>query len=167
MLRFRGKAWRFAAALILVGLLPGSLRAQFSPLDDMPEREEGFGPRRSLPEGVNGVVRPTGKAGVERIDTLRDIFRVLGACWQPPSGSGFTGQEITLRIAFKRNGEVLGQPKITYYRPGTGQDDQREAFAKSVRDAFTRCTPLPFTEKLGAAVAGRLLNFRFSDTRPM
>lgn len=165
--RSRGKAWRFAAALVLAGVVPGSAAAQSSPLDDMPEREEDYGPRRTFPEGINGVVRPGGQDGVERIDTLRDIFRVLSACWKPPSGSGFTGQEITLRIAFKRNGEVLGQPKITFYRPGTGHDDQREAFTRSVQETFTRCTPLPFTEKLGAAVAGRLFNFRFSDTRPM
>jgi len=71
-----------------------------------------------------------------------------------------------LRIAFKRNGEVLGQPRITYYRAGT-QAEQREPFTRSVREAFERCTPLPFTKGLGGAVAGRPFLFRFVDSRPM
>lgn len=119
-----------------------------------------------MPEGINGTIRPGEGERADKIDNLMGIFRALQACWQPPSGSGFSGQEITLRIAFKRNGEVLGRPRITYYRAGN-LPDQREPFTRSVREAFTRCTPLPFSEKLGAAVAGRIFTFRFSDTRPM
>ncbi|QFU18107.1 hypothetical protein GDR74_11055 [Microvirga thermotolerans] len=119
-----------------------------------------------MPESINGTIRPGEGQRAPRIDNLTGIFRALQACWRPPAGSGFSGQEITLRIAFKRNGEVLGQPRITYYRPGS-QPDQREPFTRSVQEAFARCTPLPFSDKLGAAVAGRIFTFRFSDTRPM
>jgi hypothetical protein len=126
-------------------------------------------PPLALPESYNSIVRPPApdQAPLTRIDTLREINQTIGACWRPPPGSGYSGQEITLRIAFKRNGEVLGHPKITYYRKGSGGDEQRESFSRSVREAFVRCSPLPFTERLGAAVAGRLFTFRFIDSRAL
>ena len=69
-------------------------------------------------------------------------------------------------MSFRRNGEVLGQPRITYYKAGT-EPDQREPFTRSVREAFVQCTPLPVTESLGRAIAGRIFTFRFIDARPM
>ncbi|WP_210483635.1 hypothetical protein [Microvirga antarctica] len=160
------KAGSLIAALALASLLPYAF-AQAQDFGDPDERQRQLEPPQGLSENLGGVVRPGSNESLQRIDTLADIFRALGACWQAPAGSGFSGQEITLRLAFKRNGEVLGRPQITYYRPGAGDQDQREAFTRSVTEAFKRCTPLPFTEKLGGAVAGRLMIFRFSDTRPM
>lgn len=126
-----------------------------------------YEPLPSLPEGIQGVVKPNTKAApVQRINTLREVFQALQACWHPPGGSGYSGQEITLRLSFKRNGEVLGTPRITYYKAGT-QGEQREPFTRSVREAFERCTPFPFTESFGAAIAGRIFSFRFVDAQPM
>ncbi|MXQ14676.1 hypothetical protein [Microvirga makkahensis] len=128
---------------------------------------EPYEPPPSLPEGIQGVVRPDANtARPQRINTIRDVFQALQACWLPPSGSGYSGQEITLRLSFKRNGEVLGKPRITYYKPGA-EGDQRKPFTRSVREAFERCTPFPFTESFGAAIAGRIFAFRFVDARPM
>lgn len=120
-----------------------------------------------LPEGIIGTVRPRPDAGpVGRVNTMQDVFKALQACWHPPRGGGYSGQEITLRLSFKRNGEVLGRPQITYYKPGT-EGEQREPFSRSIREAFERCTPFPFTESFGAAIAGRIFAFRFVDARPM
>jgi hypothetical protein len=132
------------------------------------QRDDGwYEPPHSLPEGVQGVVRPNANvSSPSRINTLREVFQALQFCWSPPAGSGYSGQEITLRLGFKRNGEVLGKPRITYYKAGT-QGEQREPFTRSVREAFERCTPLPFTESFGAAIAGRIFAFRFVDARPM
>lgn len=128
---------------------------------------EPYEPPPSLPEGIQGVVRPDlSAAAPPRINTIRDVFQALQACWRPPGGSGYSGQEITLRLSFKRNGDVLGKPRITYYKPGT-QGEQREPFTRSVREAFERCTPFTFTESFGAAIAGRIFAFRFVDARPM
>lgn len=163
----RIRARRLVAALVFAFLPVMPLATVAQDFGDPDERQRQLEPTPELSENLSGVVRPGSNDPLARIDTLRDIFRALGACWRSPAGSGFSGQEITLRLAFKRNGEVLGQPRITYYRPGAGNSDQREAFTRSVREAFVRCNPLPFTEKLGGAVAGRLFIFRFSDTRPM
>ena len=64
-----------------------------------------FGPkrRRTLPK---------------RVDTFSDIVRAMQACWQCRRGALFRPEEMTIRISFRRNGEVLGKPRITYYRRG-------------------------------------------------
>ena len=159
-------ARQMLAAFLLAASLGPAAAQDLSPLDDGRDRLRELDPAPSLPEGVTGIIRPGEGERAPQIDTLTGIFHALQACWKPPAGSGLSGQEITLRIAFKRNGEVLGQPRITYYQAGN-QPDQREPFTRSVREAFMRCTPLPFSDKLGAAVAGRIFTFRFSDTRPM
>jgi hypothetical protein len=167
------KARRITAALLLAMTCAAPVIAQellpqeLLPYDDPDEGLRQFEPPPSLPEGLMGTIRPKADAPkVERIDRINQIFQAVQACWQPPAGSGFSGQEITLRMSFKRSGEVLGQPRITYYKPGT-QGDQREPFTRSVREAFERCTPFAFTESLGRAVAGRIFSFRFIDARPM
>jgi len=167
-MRLSQKAWHgFAVFLLLAaGASPVAARGS-SPLGDPEEEQRQYEPLPSLPESLNGTVRPLEAAPeVKRIDRIRDVFLAIQACWRPPSGSGYSGQELTIRLSFKRNGEVLGQPRITYYRAGT-DPEQREPFTRSVREAFVRCTPLPFTEALGSAVAGRPFVFRFVDSQPM
>ncbi|MBZ6079130.1 hypothetical protein [Microvirga puerhi] len=160
-------ARRLIAAFLLAAAWAGPVAAQdLSPREDHDDPLRRLDPSPSLPEGINGTIRPGEGERTEKIDNLNGIFSALQACWRPPAGSGFSGQEVTLRIAFKRNGDVLGKPRITYYRAGN-MPDQREPFTRSIQEAFTRCTPLPFSEKLGGAVAGRIFTFRFSDTRPM
>jgi hypothetical protein len=156
-----------AALIAVVGLACVPARGQVvPPFDDPDQRMEQLDPGPSLPQSANGVTRRgEDEKRVTRVDTIRDVFRALRACWQPV-GLRATGQEITVQFAFKRNGEILGQPKITYYKPG-GQEDDREAFTRSVREAFVRCAPLPFTETFGGAVAGRLFTFRFIDAVPL
>jgi hypothetical protein len=154
-----------ASAAVFIGVMPVVVSAQ--DFGDPDERMQQLEPVPQLSENLSGTVRPRSNERLSRIDTLADIFRAVGGCWQLPEGEAPSGQEITLRLAFTRKGEVLGQPRITYYRPGPGGAEKREAFSQSVREAFARCRPLPFTEKLGAAVAGRVFIFRFSDTAPM
>ena len=153
---------RGGAALLLALMLPGGAGAQIW-WDDprfLPP------PMPTLPESINGVVRPIPVQEPGRIDRIRDVFQALQACWEPPRGNALTGEEITVRLSFRRSGEVLGEPRITYYRAGS-EPDRRSAFTRSVREALERCTPLPFTPAFGAAIAGRPFTFRFSDTRPL
>jgi hypothetical protein len=146
-------------ALLLLALWP-SLAGAAGPDD-----ERFYEPPPTLPETITGVVRPGTGSKIARVHRIRDVFEAVRGCWEP-TGNGFTGQEITLRLAFKRSGEVLGQPRITYYKAGS-DPESRETFARSVRAAFERCTPLPFTDSFGAAIAGRPFTFRFSDTRTL
>jgi hypothetical protein len=159
---------RLTTAAFLFAVMAFPVPAQvLSPSLDPDEWEEPRQLPPPLPEGLRGTIRPRSDAPkVERIERIGQIFKAVQACWRPPAGSGYSGQEITLRLSFKRSGEVLGQPRITYYKAGT-QAEQREPFRRAVREAFERCTPLPFTESLGRAIAGRIFSFRFVDARPM
>ncbi|MFC4172587.1 hypothetical protein ACFOYU_11030 [Microvirga sp. GCM10011540] len=163
-------AWRGAAALLLVLAAASPLAAQdegFSPVWDPDERQQMLEPPLPLPEGSIGTVHPQDDATpLRRVDKIREVFQAIQACWKPSRDKGYSGQELTLRVTFKRNGEVLGPPRATYYKAGK-DGNRREAFTRSVGEAFERCTPLPFTDGLGAAIAGRPFIFRFVDNRPM
>ena len=132
------------------------------------ERDERFplDPPLALPQQLNGTIR--GSAPVlesARIDRIAGVFHAIRACWRPPaSGEGPTGMELTVRLSLKRSGEVLGRPRITYYK-AAGDKDFQDRFSRSVLVAFERCTPLPLTSALGSAIAGRPFTFRFVDDR--
>src|SRR3954470_18834442 len=100
-----------ASLVALVALAGGAASAQ--DCGDPDDLQQQLEPVPGLSENLSGVIRPSSEAPLGRIDTLRDIFRALGACWTVPDGMP-SGEEITLRLAFRRNGEVLGSPRITY-----------------------------------------------------
>ena len=132
------------------------------------ERDERFpfDPPPALPQQLNGIVRSAAPVTEDaRIDGIAGVFRAIRACWRPPaSGEGPTGMQVTVRVSFKRSGEVLGRPRITYYKAG-GDRAFQDRFADSVFSAFERCTPLPLTAALGSAIAGRPFTFRFVHDR--
>jgi hypothetical protein len=74
--------------------------------------------------------------------------------------------QITVQMTFKRNGELFGKPRITFESPGASEDE-RLAYRVAVAQMLKRCTPLPFTDGLGNAVAGRPFTMRFSDDRKL
>jgi hypothetical protein len=123
-------------------------------------------PPLALPQQLNGIVRGSSESGeVARIDRIPEVFKAMRACWHPPRfRDGPTGLQITLRTSFKRSGEPIGKPQITYFQSG-GDREARDRFAASISDAFRRCSPLPFTAEFGSAVAGRPFTFRFVDDR--
>ena len=89
-----------------------------------------------------------------QLDTIKDIFAELHSCWQPPPASRANPIDITVIVSFNREGAILGQPKITY-ESANASDDDRIAYRVAVMETLQRCSPLPFTEGLGGAVAGR------------
>jgi hypothetical protein len=100
-----------------------------------------------------------------RINTLKEMFETLMRCWRPPAlPRGHPGMQITVMVAFQRNGEILGKPRITFETPDASQADSL-AYRTAVMETLQQCTPLPFTEGLGGAVAGRPLTLRFDDRR--
>jgi hypothetical protein len=111
-------------------------------------------------------------AGVEadasdgrKLDTLRAMFDALRACWVPPGWEeARAGMQISVRFAFKRSGEIIAAPRVTYVTPGIPQET-RETYLHAITAALGRCTPLRFTEGLGGAVAGRPIAIRFVDNR--
>ena len=102
-----------------------------------------------------------------RLNTIKDMGAALQACWVPPPiDQSRPGMQITVQMSFKRNGELLGQPRITFESAGAS-DDERLAYRLAVAEMLKRCSPLPFTDALGNAVAGRPFTMRFIDDRKL
>jgi hypothetical protein len=107
------------------------------------------------------------KKPAKPLNTIAEVFAALDACWIPPKlDQARAGMQITVLVSFKRNGEILGKPRITYETP-TASDEERLAYRIAMAQALRRCAPLPFTDALGGALAGRLLTIRFIDSRQL
>jgi hypothetical protein len=91
-------------------------------------------------------------AQAQQIDTIKDVYAKLHSCWRPPARANPI--DITVIVSFNREGAIFGQPKITYESANAGEDD-RLSYRIAVMETLQRCSPLPFTEGLGGAVAGR------------
>jgi hypothetical protein len=99
------------------------------------------------------------------VDSIRKMFAALRACWEPPAkDEARHGMEYTIRFAFRRDGEMIASPRMTYAShdvPAAVRDKYRDA----IDQALKRCTPLHFTDAMGGAVAGRPIAIRFVDER--
>ena len=105
------------------------------------------------------------RGGDHKLDTLRDMFDALRACWIPPAKEeARSGMQMSVRFAFKRSGDIIATPRVTYVRQGAAPET-REAYLHAITAALERCTPLHFSEGLGNAVAGRPIAIRFVDNR--
>ena len=101
------------------------------------------------------------------LNSLKDIGAALQACWVPPPlDQSRPGMQITVLMSFRRNGELFGQPRITFESAGAS-DDERLAYRIAVAQMLQRCAPLPFTEALGNAMAGRPFRMRLIDERKL
>jgi hypothetical protein len=98
------------------------------------------------------------------LNTLMDIRKAFGNCWKwPPASEVRRGMEITIRLSFKRNGEIFGA-RLTYQTRDVS-DEERAIYHGALLDMLKLCSPLPVSESLGHAIAGRPFTFRFHDTR--
>ncbi len=102
----------------------------------------------------------------ERLDTIRDVFAKLHSCWTPPPRSRANPIDITVVVSFNRDGAIIGRPRITHESEHAGDND-RLIYRVAVMEALQRCTPLPFTEGLGGAIAGRLLAIPFRTRKKL
>jgi hypothetical protein len=100
-----------------------------------------------------------------QVDTIRDVFARLQSCWQPPPASrAKPGIDITVLVSFNRAGEILGHPRITY-ESAEATDNDRLMYRIAVMEALQRCTPMPFTEGMAGAVAGRPFAVQFRNRK--
>jgi hypothetical protein len=95
-----------------------------------------------------------------QVNTIRQVFEKLYGCWKPPPLSRATPMDITVRLSFNRSGAIMGHPRITFESP-KATDDDRLAYRVAVMEALQRCTPMPFTETMGGAVAGHPFTIQF------
>jgi hypothetical protein len=99
------------------------------------------------------------------LDSISAMFAALRACWvPPPKDEARHGMEYTIRFAFKRDGEIVAPPRVTY-ASHDAPVDVRDIYRDAVNAALKRCTPLHFSDGMGGAVAGRPIAIRFVDNR--
>jgi hypothetical protein len=90
------------------------------------------------------------------VTRVHGIATGIAACWRPPHED----DQVTVRLSFTRDGAVIGKPRIVYaHSSGGGADDA--ALADSMLAAIRECAPLHFSPRLGAAIAGQVLDIRF------
>ena len=113
-----------------------------------------------------GPLASVGQAEPVQVNTIRDVFARLSTCWKPPPASRASpGIDITVIVSFNRNGKILGQPKVTY-ESEQATDNDRLMYRIAVMEALQRCTPMPFTEAMAGAVAGRPFAVQFHNRKP-
>ena len=95
-----------------------------------------------------------------QVNTLQEAFARLFKCWKPPPVAEATPMDITVVVSFNRSGAIMGRPRITYESPKATESD-RLAYRVAVMEALQRCSPMPFTEAMAGAVAGRPLAVQF------
>jgi hypothetical protein len=101
------------------------------------------------------------------LDTILDLFAELRSCWTPPQAeSAKAGMQMTVRFSFKRSGDMVGPPRMTFATVGTAAD-VRDAYLKAINSSLDACIPLKFTDSLGGALAGRPIAIRYVDNRDL
>lgn len=102
----------------------------------------------------------------DQVDNIKQVFAKLGTCWRsPPPSQANPSIEITVIVSFRRDGTILGHPKITY-ESEQATDHDRLMYRIAVMETLQRCTPMPFTEAMAGAVAGRPFAVKFHNRRP-
>jgi hypothetical protein len=94
-------------------------------------------------------------------NTLSDLGARLEACLKTGHSRDelANGSEVTVLFALKRDGSLMGRPRITHSSLIGGIDDQR-LFLAAVIAAIDGCLPLAITPGLGGAIAGRPIALR-------
>jgi hypothetical protein len=101
------------------------------------------------------------------LDTIGDLFDALRSCWSPPPADGAReGMQMSVRFSFKRSGEIIGAPRVTYATAGVPAET-RATYLKAINASLNACLPLKFTGGLGGALAGRPIAIRYVDNRDL
>ena len=100
----------------------------------------------------------------DQVNTIREAVARLSSCWKPPPPSRANPIDITVIVSFNRAGEIFGRPRITY-ESEQADDNDRLQYRVAVMEALQRCTPMPFTESMAGAVAGRPFAIQFHNRK--
>jgi hypothetical protein len=101
------------------------------------------------------------------LNTIGDLFAALRSCWTPPpADAAREGMQMTVRFSFKRDGAMIGAPRMTFATEGTPAD-VRATYLKAINASLDACEPLKFTGDLGGALAGRPIAIRYVDNREL
>jgi hypothetical protein len=101
------------------------------------------------------------------LDNIGDLFAALRSCWSPPpADSAREGMQMSVRFSFKRSGEIIAAPRLTFATAGVPAET-RATYLKAINASLNACAPLKFTDRLGGALAGRPIAIRYVDNRDL
>jgi hypothetical protein len=101
------------------------------------------------------------------LDDIGDLFAALRSCWSPPPASAARqGMQMSVRFSFKRSGEIIASPRVTFATAGVPAE-VRATYLKAINASLAACGPLKFTSGLGGALAGRPIAIRYVDNREL
>jgi len=101
------------------------------------------------------------------LDSIGDLFAELRSCWSPPpADNAREGMQMSVRFSFKRTGEIIASPRLTFATVGAPADI-RDIYLKAINASLAACVPLKFTDALGGALAGRPIAIRYVDNREL
>jgi hypothetical protein len=101
------------------------------------------------------------------LDTIGDLFAALRSCWSPPpADDAREGMQMSVLFSFKRSGEIIAAPRLTYSTRDVPQQT-RDLYRKAITASLDACMPLKFTGGLGGALAGRPIMIRYVDNREL
>src|SRR5262249_17297485 len=71
-----------------------------------------------------------------KLNTIRAMFDALRTCWVPPDkDAARAGMQMSVRFAFKRSGEIIATPRVTYTTPGVSPET-REIYLHAINAAL-------------------------------
>jgi hypothetical protein len=99
------------------------------------------------------------------VNTLQEMLKAIAGCWSfPPEDDSRQPVDPVFQVSFKRSGELFGKPRVIRFSRDV-TPEERGQFYTAVAEAIDRCSPLPFTDSMGGAIAGRTLQIRIIDSR--
>jgi hypothetical protein len=135
----------------------------------IPEIDYPYGENLQLT--IKSVPSPDDAAKYQKpdhdLDTIADLFAELRSCWSPPpADAAHADMQMTVRFSFKRSGDMIGSPRMTFATMGAAADI-RDTYLKAINSSLDACMPLKFTGGLGGALAGRPIAIRYVDNREL
>ena len=116
-------------------------------------------------EGHDGPPEPLDRD--HPVDRLNELGPLLSKCLElPPEDDAQPGMQLSLRLAFKRDGELLADPRFTYVTHDA-PEKAKAAYQAAALEMLKHCTPLPVTDEFGSAIAGRPFVVAIRETRAL
>jgi hypothetical protein len=149
-------------------------RHPFTPYSCSVFSRPGCTPELLFPLNQVPVLRVQGHVGPREpldrehpVDRINKLGPLLSNCLElPPDDEAQVGMQLSLKLAFKRDGELLADPRFTY-TTHDAPEKAKAAYHAAALDMLKHCTPLPVTDKCGGAIAGRPFVVAIEETRDL
>ena len=94
------------------------------------------------------------------LTNARDVRAALRACWIAPKDG--VARQVSVRLGFNGDGEVVGQPLITYENPPPSEEG-RAAIRDALAQALARCAPLALSDAFRKVIAVHPITVRLGE----